>query len=190
MSFSSVENGDLKTFRWENDLMDALQQARHLMLAVQTLHRRGYERVRLVPRIADSPGGGVWQCEIVPVTAISSQHGAVIDGERRVPRWQDSYFYTSRHWRHWATQEPFLSDSLDETADFLLSSCASLREDGCGADSSYVQWYTAMIDATHPTGVIYAEHFEDYFFEPPTDRLRALSLEDDIVIPLPPLGPA
>jgi len=164
--------------------MTSEQQCRHMMLVLAELHRLGYELARIAPRWADSPGGGVWQCEIVPVTAISRHHGAIIAD--RLPG-KDFPFYTSRHWR---MPPPYICDSLQASADTMLALYPDLAAQCVGSDAEYVEWYRDLLQRTDPHGIIIAEAWQDYIERPVLDGMRVFNAGDAVKVPLPPPGKA
>jgi hypothetical protein len=154
---------------------------------VSELHKLGYERTRIAPQIGDSPGGGVWECEIVPVTMISRQHGAVIAESAGDDCGTDFPFWTSRQWRS-PRPHPIISDSPAESATRLLQEYPELALQGVGSDTEYAEWYDDMLKMTEPEGVIFAKAWYDAFKAPAVDGMRVLNAPEGLIVPLPPPG--
>jgi hypothetical protein len=133
--------------------MTAAEQARCLLLMVGELHKQGYERLRVAPRFADSPGGPVWQCRVVPDFFTHQEHGAV---ETDCPS-ELTYFYSTRGARNVEKLWPELTNMHpDLAAGAWVLSHKQLCAAGHGSDPEYVSWYAEMLGQTEPGGVIYA----------------------------------
>jgi hypothetical protein len=167
--------------------MTRVQQCRHVLLAVAELHASGYERARVAPRIADNPCGGVWKCEIVPVSVISRKHGAII-GERGtcVPG-REFPFYSSSHWRYYYR---VVGDSPKEYAEHLLAAFPQLAEQSLGSDTEYAQWYREMLRMTEPEGIVFAHAWHDCYERPALDCMPVFNAGEEVTVPLPPPGQA
>ena len=63
---------------------------------------------------------------------------------------------------------------------------AALCEEGKGRDQAYARWYSEMLEATEPDGLIYA--FADW--PSPDDGLAVLNMPEDARVPFPPPGEA
>ena len=132
--------------------MTAADQARRLFLMVRELHKQGYERLRIAPRFADSPGGPVWQCRVVPDFFTEKDHGAVESG---CPH-ELTYFYSTRGARGFEQRWPELANAQPNLAAAALGpSQNSVCIAGLGSDPEYVSWYSEMLRQTEPGGVIY-----------------------------------
>jgi len=127
-------------------------QARRLVLMVGELHKLGYERLRIAPHLADSPGGPVWRCQVIPDFFTDAAHGAV---QSHCPS-ELTYYYSTRsargseqHWPELANPQPDLAAAeLGLTQNRLCMA-------GLGSDPEYVTWYAEMLKQTKPDGVIY-----------------------------------
>lgn len=152
---------------------------RRVLLMVQDLHRRGYERLRVAPGL--SPSGLHWRCSIVPVDHVRRDHGALaIDEDDTAAR------YTSSQGAGFFDWEDAEHDPPVALAGKFLERFPDLSAQGKGADPDYVRWYVRMLRATDPDGLIYA--YADW--ELPEDHLPALGCTADVKIPLPPPGGA
>jgi DNA-binding transcriptional ArsR family regulator len=152
---------------------------RRVLLMVQELHRRGYERLRVAPGL--SPSGLHWRCSVLPVRHVRRDHGAmVMDEDGPIARYssgQGAKFFD------WVDAE---LDPPVALASKFLQRFPELAAQGRGSDPDYIRWYTGMLRATDPDGLIYA--YADW--ELPGDHLPALGCMADVKIPFPPPGEA
>lgn len=121
------------------------------MLAVNEMHKMGYERIRLVPSMA--PSGCFWRYAIVPVSCVSQVHGA------RLGRASYSLRYPAGSVGDDLTTDRF-GDKGFETpsvlAEMILKAFPEIVNDGRGENPEYATWYENMVQLTAPDGVIYA----------------------------------
>ena len=61
----------------------AIRRAIRVLAIVGELHKRGYQRLRVMPFM--SPSGAYWRCWIAPVKFFYRNHGAILREERRDP---------------------------------------------------------------------------------------------------------
>lgn len=165
-----------------------LYPGRRVLLMVQELHRLGFERLRAAPYLA--PSGCNWRCTVLPITCLSSKHGAypVSYGvlEQRIGNPQAVFRYTDGQRQAYFGWEDAAFDSPAELASKFLSRTREIAFAGWGPDPDYVRWYEVMLTLTAPNGVPYA--FADY--KNPTDRLYVMLKPDVRQVPLPPPGHA
>jgi hypothetical protein len=152
---------------------------RKLLLMVNELHRRGYQRLRIVPGM--SPCGEHWRCSITPVTNVSVKHGA------RLVEWEHlSAHYTSADgakyfgWSYAATLTP------DKLALRFIAEFPLVAEGGQGSDWTYAGWYQEMLGLTFPNLLPIAYREEGC----PQDKLLTIGPDGEtpVIIPLPPPG--
>ena len=151
------------------------QIARKLLLMVAELHQMGYQKLRIAPELA--PSGCYWRCKFVPVSMISTDHGAICDVSGKLaPRYssgqKDDYF----DWGDTA------GDSPTELALKFIARFPRIVEASRGNDNEYVGWYTEMLRVTEPEGIIYA--IGD--FGMPRDKISSINM-DGVFVPMPPL---
>jgi DNA-binding transcriptional ArsR family regulator len=152
---------------------------RRVLLMVQELHRRGYERLRVAPGL--SPSGLHWRCSIVPVGHVRRDHGALAVGEDEIAADYDSG--QGVRFFDWADAE---HDPPVALAGKFLDRFPDLARRGWGNDPDYARWYGGMLRATAPDGLIYAYAGWDL----PVDHIPALGCTADVKVPLPPPGGA
>lgn len=132
--------------------MNAVEQARRLLLMVGELHNQGYQRLRVAPRFADSPGGPVWQCRIVPDFFTHEKHGAVETNYHN----EFMYFYSTRGARGFEKRwSEIAKEDAHRSALAFVFSNLNLCYAGQGSDSNYVDWYSQMLSQTEPDGIFY-----------------------------------
>lgn len=150
---------------------------RRVLVMVQELHRRGYERLRAAPGL--SPSGLHWRCSVVPAGRVRRDHGALaVDGGGTEARYDSSHGARFFDWRDAE------SDSPVALAGKFLERFPGLAAEGAGADPDYARWYAGMLRATAPDGLIYA--YADW--DLPEDHIPALGCTADVKVPLPPPG--
>lgn len=150
---------------------------RRLLLMVQELHRRGHERLRIMPCM--SPSGLHWRLHVTPVSNILRSHGA------RMKRDEGASYSTGSGANCFGW-----TDAADDAPEALAAKFqerfAALCEEGRGRDEAYARWYSEMLRATEPDGLIYA--FADW--PSPKDGLAALRMPEGMRVPFPPPGEA
>jgi hypothetical protein len=160
------------------ELLAAAANARCLLLMVAELHKLGYEGLRATPFL--TPSGFYWRCCIVPACLTSPTHGAClaenVDYET-LPRYssgdEDNYF-------GWANMKP--KTPLILARRFILV-FPKFAEQGKHPDPAYARWFSNMLEATAPNGVIFA--FAD--MESPEDRMLTSFCDETVFVRVPPV---
>ena len=158
---------------------------RNVLLLVEELHKRGYEKLRICPGM--SPSGIYWRCSITYAGLFSSRHGALISGgDPLVAR------YTSGQEASYFGWEDAAGDTVPQLADKFLERFPEICSKGKGKDEAYASWYVDMLRLTMPNGLPVA--YDDYdlhedclpliFYEHPDAKVNTPTC-----IPLPPLPP-
>jgi len=151
-----------------------LEVARRVLLMLRELHQMGYERLRAAPGM--SPSGCHWRCAITPVTNIRQENGA------RMRSFQTNVaHYTSANGSEYYGWDDAANDTARQLADKFVERFSDIAELGKGSDPEYVRWYAEVLEATGPTGFIYA--YADWGL--PQDRILALN---GVEVPMPPPG--
>jgi hypothetical protein len=145
---------------------------------VAQLHKLGYEGLRATPYL--SPSGCNWRCCIVPASMTRRTHGARLAQNvvyEALPRYSsadgDNYF-------GWANMKPKTPLIL---AKRFIVEFAKFAEQGKHPDPAYVAWFSNMLEATAPHGVIYA--FAD--MESPLDRMFTSFCDETVIVKMPPV---
>jgi O-acetyl-ADP-ribose deacetylase (regulator of RNase III) len=192
--FCTFENADFVQYEHAlaRDVTAQLLPPRSVLLIVQSIHRLGYERVRIAPSLGDSAGGGRWCCNIVPVALICRKHGAEI-GDWTSFRRHDGLYpsFVEGQLFHPELPQSFypLGDDPDSAAEFLLQHFPGLREHGLGSDSKYVRWYAQILERIEPQSLIYASHYADAGDPQRAHKMRS-SYPSNLDLPEPPPGEA
>jgi hypothetical protein len=160
--------------------LEQIHAGRVLLRLVQSLHLRGYQRLRIAPGMSAS--GAHWRCEITPVTNIRRSHGAEI-ASRKLP----VQHYSSASGNTYFGWEDAPHADPDRLAERFIASFPELTTGGRGRDWAYVGWFTEMMNLTYPTSLPIA--YADY--ELPAAHMTAVGARaSEIEIPLPPPGEA
>jgi hypothetical protein len=157
-----------------------LTAARKVILMLAELHKRGYERLRLLPGMA--PNGIHWRYAITPIAHVSREHGArsgASCGYDDFPRGSLSASDQMVGWGDNPTSSP------KELADLFVRTYPAICRDGKGKDSEYVAWYKSMLMRTHPDGIVWA-YSDSYNDNPPP--IEGLGAGEHVNIPMPPPG--
>ena len=157
---------------------DAIAAARKLLEMVSELHRLGYERLRIAPYLA--PSGMWWRCQIVPASAIRADRGAIRGRSEPDPEASYSNSEGTRYFE-WEDAE---HDGPAQLAEKFVARFPRLAERGRGSDPAYLQWFSEMMAATSPNGLVYA--FAD--FDVPEDELPVFGGAPGAKVPAPPPG--
>jgi hypothetical protein len=143
---------------------------RHLLTAVEDLHKLGLQLVRVVPHLADSAGGGRWWCWLVPAELTAPSHGARFASSAPPSRRLGYPFFPGdAHWR--SIDFPA---SPSETAARILEMYPQLAERGRGSDGPYVRWYSEMLRLTAPDGLIISSAYHDGGQQTGLDEMRVV----------------
>lgn len=157
----------------------AYRAERNVLRLVQSLHLRGYQRLRIAPAMA--PSGGYWRCTITPVSNILRTHGArTADFDRLTAHYSSG---AEREYFGWSDAK---HASPDRLAELFTSRFPAIAEAGRGSDWLYAGWYIEMLHLTYPTSLPIA----DADWETPHDCLVTVGDPADVRIPLPPPGEA
>lgn len=141
-------------------------RARMILRTVQSLHLRGYQRLRILPGV--SPSGTHWRCSISPASndsALATANAANFSTASEFPF----------DWLDVSTTNP------DQLAEAFIARFPAVANKGKGSDWLYAGWFVELLHLTYPTRlpIAYAD------WDLPTDSWATLN--DNVRIPLPPL---
>lgn len=153
-----------------------IRRCARVLRAVHELHRKGYQRLRVIPYFGST---NHWRCVVTYSGAVCSQHGA----------WgpEDGYWcakYTSAMGNEYFEWPDAKNDTAVDLAAKLLDRFPHLRHLGAGRDWSYVGWYTEMMTYADRGELPVAVGFDgdaDPRFLPTTEFM-------DSGLPMPPGG--
>jgi hypothetical protein len=158
----------------------AIRRSQRVLLMVHELHKRGYQRLRIMPGM--SPSGAYWRCNVTPVSNILRSHGAMSrDFERLSANYtsgmEDAYF-------GWEDARGVAARAL---ADKFLSRFPEIAGAGSGRDWEYVGWYVEMLGVAERghLPISYAD-----WYDTPDPRWLPTIAGFDSGLPMPPPGEA
>jgi hypothetical protein len=165
-----------------NELHQTQQAALNVLRMVHELHKRGYQRLRIVPGMSAS--GMHWRVTILPRARVLRGHGAMShDWTWGGPE----PFYTSGQDSEYFGWNDAVEDGPAELADKFLARFPAIAEAARGSDWAYAGWYLEML-AKAQVGefpVAYADWYED-----PDPRWLATTRGFQSGLPMPPPGEA
>jgi hypothetical protein len=168
----------------ENDTgirsIDLYRLGRLLLRMVRTLHRRGFESLRIQPSMA--PSGCYWRCAIAPASLFTRKHGARLShafwDSDLIAHYSSGSLADFYGWGDCSQCSPGeLADRFEEA--FPITVRMARNE-----DPDYAHWYQHMIIATEPIGMPIA--FADWTVR--QDMLEIICHPDVHSFPLPPPG--
>lgn len=158
----------------------AIRRCQRVLTMVHELHKRGYQRLRIMPGM--SPSGAHWRCNVTPVTNILRTDGAMARSFDQL-----SANYTSAMDNAYFGWDDAAKDTARDLADKFLSRFADIAEAGRGRDWAYAGWYVEMLGLAErgTLPVSYAD-----WFETPTPGRLPTTAGVDSELPVPPPGEA
>jgi hypothetical protein len=142
----------------ENEKNYYMINMQKILFVARDLHKRGYEKLRVVPSV--SPSGLSWRCQYI-----------VSNGEKKsivVSNWISNFIINENEEIKQSPQE--LADLFEKENAKFLTKCK-------GKNNEYVKWYSDMLDTLQEGELPYA--FDDYFSS--TDFWKT-SMENEIKI--------
>ena len=163
----------LENIDWHSQIV----YSRKILLMVEELHRKGYQKLRIVPAI--SPTGMSWRCAILPSTSISLKHGA-----QEADYNTKGINYSSSQGNFFYDRKNALNESPIRLAEMFIEYYPGVADAGYGPDWQYAGWFQYMLNLTSPNNlpVAYAEYTKS------TDQMLTIGENKDLTIPLPPPG--
>jgi hypothetical protein len=124
-----------------------IRRAVRVLSMVGELHKRGYQRLRVMPYMA--PSGLHWRCTIAAAHLFYRNHGAILnefatfdDGNQTsagIAR------YSSAQENHYFDWTDAVQDNARSLADKFVQRFQRLSEQGAGFDYSYSGWYLRLL---------------------------------------------
>lgn len=176
-----------------------IRRAVRVLATVGELHKRGYQRLRVMPFM--SPSGVHWRCWISPVNLFYRNHGAILletaGGTMEDVKMQATATiagYTSGQDNHYFGWNDAEQDDARSLADKFLDRFRMLTDRGNGWDYPYAGWYQRLLSLAKGgwLPVVLADD-EDVSWErvPLRDvRPQEWRVDGDVtpILPLPPPG--
>ncbi len=157
-----------------------LDSGRRVVLMVRELHRLGYGRLRLVPGM--SPSGVYWRGEVTHAGNVLSSHGA-----RARQYGENVASYTTGQDEKIFGWEDAATDTPADLAEKFMERFPEIAGLSFGGDEAYTTWFSEMIEATEPAGLVYA--YSDWG-DPGSDFLWVIGESRADKVPFPPPGEA
>ena len=114
---------------------------------VGELHKRGHQRLRVMPYMA--PSGGYWRCTIGAADLFYRNHGSLLreildpdPGDQAAATVARYSTAQENHYFDWRDAE---QDNARSLADKFMRRFQNLSEQGNGFDYSYAGWYLRLL---------------------------------------------
>jgi hypothetical protein len=123
-----------------------VRRAVRVLAMVGELHRRGYQKLRVMPFMA--PRGCYWRCWIGPDTLFYRNHGAFLCDtgyDEEVQSTSLSARYTSGEENHYFGWRDAENDDARSHADKFLARFTRLASRGEGWSYAYAGWYQRLL---------------------------------------------
>lgn len=122
-----------------------VRRAVRVLAMVGELHRRGYQKIRVMPFM--SPSGNAWRCWIGPDTLFYRNHGAYLCDPGHSEEVQSTslsarYSTGADHYFDWQDAD---NDDARSLADKFLARFTELASRGEGWSYSYAGWYQRLL---------------------------------------------
>ena len=156
-----------------------LRRCQRVLLMVHELHKRGYQRLRIVPGM--SPSGMHWRVCITPISNTLRTHGAMAGEYGRL-----SALYSSADENQFFDWDDARQDTARALADKFERRFAEIAAAGGGRDWAYAGWYVEMLGAAE-RGALQVAYADWYEPQPPG---RLATTKPEVSLPLPPPGEA
>ena len=164
----------------QRDQDPAVRRAQRVLLMVHELHKRGYQRLRIVPGM--SPSGMHWRCSVTAASNVRMTHGA-----READFSRHLVSYTSGQENEYFGWTDARTDTARGLATKFLKRFPEVAELGRGPDWAYAGWYVEMLGHAERGAlpVAYADWYEepDARWLPTTEGFQS-------GLPMPPGGEA
>jgi hypothetical protein len=164
-----------------------IRRAVRVLALVGELHKRGYQRLRVMPFM--SPSGGYWRCWIGPVEFFYRNYGAILKGEPdTIAR------YTTGETNEYFGWKDAQTDDARSLADKFLDRFRLLADTGQGWDYQYAGWYQRLLGLAEAgwLPVVLRDYSEVSWDRIPLEDLRPREWrggqENIPILPLPPPG--
>lgn len=152
------------------------RRAIRVLSMVGELHKRGYQRLRVMPYV--SPSGAYWRCVIGPVDAFYRNHGAILsEGASPAP----IASYSSSQENEYFGWNDAGEDGARALAEKFVQRFDRLGEAERGWDYPYAGWYVHVLGLAERgwVPVVLADGVETRFNCVPLDDVRSAAWKDD-----------
>lgn len=156
-----------------------LRRCQRVLLMVHELHKRGYQRLRIMPGLSAS--GGAWRVCVTPISNILRTHGAMAADYGRM-----SAHYTSADENRFFGWDDARGDTARALADKFERRFPEVLAAAEGSDWDYAGWYVEMLGVAESGALPIS--YADWYEPPAPGRLKTTDAARDL--PLPPPGEA
>jgi hypothetical protein len=175
-----------------------IRRAVRVLAVLAELHKRGYQRLRVMPFM--SPSGAYWRCWIGPVQFFYRNHGAILCEETAVSPDEEVQEratiarYTSGQENQYFGWKDAQSDDVRSLADKFLERFRIVADGGRGWDYPYAGWYQRLLGLAEAgwLPVVLRDYCEVSYDCIPLDDVRPgdwrADQEETPMLPLPPPG--
>jgi hypothetical protein len=166
-----------------------------ILAMVGELHKRGHQRLRVMPYM--SPSGMHWRCSIAPVLFFHRNHGAILGEPGDADATQAAAMiarYSSADGNHYFDWNDATADTARSLADKFLARFLLLAAAGRGWDYAYAGWYLRLLGYAERGWLpyVFADYESTSFERVHLQDIRPEeckpSAEEPPVLPLPPPG--
>lgn len=120
-----------------------LRRSHRILRMVFELHKRGYQRIRIMPGMSSS--GGHWRCHISHIDNFLATNGARIHQSLSLFQRSDIASYSSSQGNKYFGWEDAEKDTAADLADKFLSRYPEIAKCGQGQDWPYAGWYVTLL---------------------------------------------
>lgn len=171
-----------------------VRRAVRVLAMVGELHRRGYQKLRVMPFM--SPSGNAWRCWVGPDTLFYRDHGAYLCGawggdEDQSTSVTACYTTGADHYFNWQDSD---HDDARTLADKFLARFTRLAGQGEGWSYAYAGWYQRLLGLAERgwMPVVLADYSPSLRTKIPLQDLRPAEWQTENerkpTLPLPPAG--
>jgi hypothetical protein len=175
-----------------------IRRAVRVLAIVGELHKRGYQRIRVMPFMA--PSGCYWRCWIGPVKFFYRNHGAILNEETgaspdgEVQARATIARYSSGQGNQYFEWKDAQMDNVRSLADKFLKRFRVVAESGQGWDYPYAGWYQRLLGLAEAGWfpVVLRDYSDVSYDRVSLDDVRPrewhVDQEEAPILPLPPPG--
>ncbi len=167
--------------RTEQDLQ---RRALRVLRMVGELHKRGYQKARIVPGM--SPSGMYWRCSVLPASHVSVRHGAMFADPESYWREPALGHYTTGMNNEYFGWKDATKATAPMLADLFLQRLPQLAVLMEGRDWPYAGWYVEMLGVAERGA--FPVSYADYYDVPDPRYLPTTAGAGGPSLPMPPPG--
>ena len=149
-----------------------VRRAVRVLTMVGELHRRGYQKIRVMPFLA--PSGNHWRCSIGPESLFYRNHGAYLRDSDFSETQSESLIgrYTSGDENRYFGWRDAENDNAISLADKFMTRFVKLSSEGEGWSYSYAGWYQRFL------GLAVRGWLPVVISDSPVSSLKKINLQD------------